>query len=88
MLTEMMVIVTVIHLGEGVVGVGGGSNNLLYGVIIILAFTYSNGSQTTLCGALMLYKPEQNSLLLISSNGDLTTCREIISVDGTFHNMI
>jgi hypothetical protein len=65
-----------------------GSNNLLYGVIGILAFAYNTGSQTMLCGDLMFHKPEQNNLPLKSGNGDLTIRRKRIVMDKTSHNIM
>ena len=67
---------------------GGGSNNLLNGVIIILAFTYNTHSETILCGDDIFHKPEKNNLPLKLGNGDLTICRKRILMGEISHNII
>jgi len=67
---------------------GGGSNNLLNGVIIILAFTYNADTKTILCGDAIFHNPEKKNLQLKLGNGDLTICMKRILMDEISHNII
>jgi hypothetical protein len=67
---------------------GEGSNNLLTGIIIILAFTYNTDSETILCGDDIFHKLDKSNLPLKLGNGDFTICRKRILMDEISHNII